>query len=210
VRAEAFDDAGRSVVDEVGERVITRPMPSMPLGFWNDPDGTRYRDAYFADYPGVWRHGDRFVVSSRCTCNIVGRSDATLNRGGVRLGTSEFYSVVEAFEEIADSLVVHVDDASSARGGIVLFVAPAGGHEVDDALRARIVGELRRQRSPRHVPDEIVAVPAIPRTLTGKKLEVPIKRILLGDDPASVVNPAALQDPSALEPFVALAAQVRA
>jgi acetoacetyl-CoA synthetase len=196
------------VIDEPGELVITEPMPSMPVCFWNDPGGERYRSTYFDHHPGKWRHGDRFIVTARGTCNIIGRSDATLNRGGVRLGTAEFYSVVEALPEVKDSLVVHVEDERRGRGRLLLFVVPASGRELDDELSARIASELRRQRSPRHVPDEIVSVPAIPKTLSGKKLEIPIKRILMGAEPSAVASPGALQDPDALAPFIAFAADL--
>lgn len=205
VRAEAFDEHGRSVIDEPGELVITQPMPSMPVGFWNDPDGRRYRGTYFDTYPGVWRHGDRFIVSPRGTCAVLGRSDATLNRGGVRLGTSEFYSVVESFAEVASSLVVHLEGPTGTAGELLLFVRLVEGFELDDDLRERLGQELGRQRSPRHVPDEVYAVAAIPMTLTGKKLEVPVKNLLLGAPPAEVANTGALQDPTSLEPFIALA-----
>jgi acetoacetyl-CoA synthetase len=207
VAAEAFDDQGRSVVDEPGELVITKPMPSMPVGFWNDDDGERYRSTYFDMYPGIWRHGDQFIVSPRGTCNIIGRSDATLNRGGVRLGTGEFYAVVDALPEVTASLVVHLEDGLGRRGALILFVVLADGLELDDALRTRLAHELRRQRSPRHVPDEAYAVGDIPRTLTGKKLEVPVKKILLGADPDTVANAGSLQNPAALDAFVAIAAQ---
>jgi acetoacetyl-CoA synthetase len=205
VAAEAYDEDGRSIIDEPGELVITKPMPSMPVKFWNDPGGERYRMTYFDKYPGVWRHGDRFIVSPRGTCDIIGRSDATLNRGGVRLGTSEFYDVVERMPEVADSLVVHLEDPAGARGALLLFVVLAEGAELDDDLRGRLARELRRQRSPRHVPDEVYAVASIPRTLTGKKLEVPIKRIMLGVDAATVAAPSSLQNPESLEEFVAVA-----
>jgi acetoacetyl-CoA synthetase len=202
---EAFDATGRPVRDKLGELVITRPMPSMPVAFWNDPDGHRLRDAYFAAYPGVWRHGDWIRIAPDGSCQITGRSDATLNRGGVRLGTSEFYTVVEGFPEVADSLVIHLDDPSGGPGELLLFVVLRGGAELDDGLRARIATELRAALSPRHVPDDIRAVAAVPRTLSGKKLEVPVKRILTGEAPASVASEGALADPHALDAFVSLA-----
>jgi acetoacetyl-CoA synthetase len=203
VAARAFDPAGRPVVGELGELVITEPMPSMPVGFWGDPDGSRYRAAYFADYPGVWRHGDwvRFAPAGHCV--VAGRSDATLNRGGVRLGTAEFYSVVENLPEVDDSLIVHLEDPDGGNGRLVLFVVADG--DLDDALRAKLVAALRDALSPRHVPDEIGSVPAIPRTRTGKKLEVPVKRILLGARVEDVASPDALADPHALDAFVAYA-----
>ena len=187
VQAEAWDDAGRPVLDQPGELVITKPMPSMPVAFWNDPDGELYRTAYFETWPGIWRHGDRFLLTDRGTSRILGRSDATLNRGGVRLGTSEFYSVVEAMPEVADSLVVHLtDDAGTSE--LVLLVALRDGIQLSDALREQIRAELRRQRSPRHVPDRIEQISAVPRTNSGKKLEVPVKKILAGAHPATVAN----------------------
>jgi acetoacetyl-CoA synthetase len=205
VAAAAFDVDGNEVVGELGEFVITEPMPSMPVGFWNDPDGERYRAAYFEHYPGVWRHGDWARFTERGSCVITGRSDATLNRGGVRLGTSELYAVVEELPEVADSLIVHLEDDEGGAGELALFVVLADGGALDDALRARIAGTLRSELSPRHVPDTIAAVPAIPRTLTGKKLETPVKRILRGDDADRVASRDALADPAAIDAFVALA-----
>jgi acetoacetyl-CoA synthetase len=180
-------------------------MPSMPVGFWNDPDGRRYRDAYFEHYPGVWRQGDWARVSPEGTWIITGRSDATLNRGGVRLGTGEFYAVVEELPEVLDSLVVHLEDPGGGAGELLLFVVLDDSAELDDDLRARIAGALRGELSPRHVPDRILAVPGIPRTLTGKKLEAPAKRILRGARPEEVANRDALLDPRALDAFVELA-----
>ena len=205
-RVEAFDAAGRSVVGERGELVITAPMPSMPVGFWGDDDGSRYRAAYFDDPPGVWRHGDFIELTERGSCIITGRSDATLNRGGVRMGTSEFYSVVDAVDGVQDSLVIHHDDPAGGPGELVLFVVLDPGVTVDDQLRRTLAAAIRTQLSPRHVPDVLHAVPAIPRTMSGKKLEVPIKRLLGGEPLEQVVNPGSLADPSALDAFVALAA----
>ncbi len=201
VDAVAFDPQGEPVVGELGELVIRRPMPSMPVGLWNDPDGSRYRAAYFDHFPGVWRHGDWVMFTERGSSVITGRSDATLNRGGVRLGTSEFYSVVEEFDEVLDSLVVHLGDPDE----LILFVVLRPGVELDDELRGRIAGGLRSALSPRHAPDTIVAVPAIPRTLTGKKLELPVKRILTGTSVADVVARDALVDPASIEAFAAYA-----
>jgi acetoacetyl-CoA synthetase len=208
-KVEAFDPAGRSLVGATGELVITAPMPSMPVAFWGDPDGSRMRAAYFDAFPGAWRHGDWLTITERGSCVISGRSDATLNRGGVRLGTAEFYAVVEALPEVADALVVHLEDDAGGAGELLLFIAPAPGAVLDDALRTRIGSTLRAELSPRHVPDAIVAVPAIPRTLSGKKLEVPVKRILLGMDPGTTASVDALADPGSLAPFVALAASRR-
>jgi len=198
---EAFSPDGTPLVGEQGELVITRPMPSMPVAFWDDPDGERYRAAYFDDFPGVWRHGDWVTFTDRGSCVISGRSDATLNRGGVRIGTAEFYAVVEAIPEVADSLVVHLDRDDR----LLLFVAMRDGASLTDELRARIGRELRTTLSPRHAPDEITAVPAIPRTLSGKKLEVPVKRIL-GGTPADVAaSRGSLADPRSLDAFEELA-----
>jgi acetoacetyl-CoA synthetase len=205
VAAAAFDADGKPVVGELGELVITEPMPSMPVGFWGDPDGTRYRDAYFDVYPGVWRHGDWVRFSESGSVIVAGRSDATLNRGGVRLGTAEFYGVVEELPEVADSLVVHLEDPAGGPGELVLFVVPASGAALDDVLRARIARELRAALSPRHVPDRVVAVPAVPRNRTGKKLELPAKRILLGAAPEDVASRDVLADPTSLDAFVELA-----
>jgi acetoacetyl-CoA synthetase len=198
---EAYSPDGRPLVGEQGELVITRPMPSMPVGFWNDPGGSRYRAAYFEDFPGVWRHGDWITFTERGSAVISGRSDATLNRGGVRVGTAEFYAVVESLPEIADSLVVHLD----AGDRLLLFVALRDGSELTDALRTRIASELRGALSPRHVPDEIIAVPAVPRTLSGKKLEVPVKRILTGTPAERAASRGSLADPTSLDAFVEMA-----
>ena len=201
VDAVAFDLGGNEVVGELGELVIRRPMPSMPVTFWNDPDGARYRASYFDFYPGVWRHGDWIQFDERGASFITGRSDATLNRGGVRLGTSELYGVVEEFDEVLDSLVVHLE----ATDDLLLFVVLRDGIELDAALKGRLSDALRNGLSPRHRPDDIVAVPAIPRTMTGKKLELPVKRILGGTAVADVVSKDALVDPDAIEPFAAYA-----
>ncbi len=197
---EAYDDDGKPVVGEVGELVITQPMPSMPVGFWNDPGGARYRESYFETYPGVWRHGDWIELLPDGGCVIFGRSDATLNRGGVRMGTSEFYRVVEGFPEIADSLVVDTGQLG-AEGRLIVYVVPAAGCVLDDDLAGRLRAALRSQLSPRHVPDEIHQVPGIPRTLSGKKLEVPVRKILLGADPERAADPSALANPEVLRYF---------
>jgi acetoacetyl-CoA synthetase len=198
---EAFSPDGEPLVGEQGELVITAPMPSMPVAFWGDVDGSRYREAYFADFPGTWRHGDWITFTERGSCVISGRSDATLNRGGVRIGTAEFYAVVESLPAVTDSLVVHLETDDH----LILFVALRGGAALDDDLRSRITADLRRSLSPRHVPDEIVAVPAIPRTLSGKKLEVPVKRILTGTPVDVAASRGSLADPASLDPFVTLA-----
>ncbi len=201
----AFDEAGKTVVGQVGELVITEPMPSMPVGFWNDPTGDRYREAYFDVFPGVWRHGDWITITDRGSCVITGRSDATLNRGGVRLGTSEFYSVVEGLDDVIDSLVIHLEDPDGGPGELLLFVVLADGRTLDDALRGRIVAALRGSLSPRHVPDEIHQVRAVPRTLSGKKLEVPVKRILTGTPVEAAAAKGALANPESLTAFEELA-----
>ena len=204
---EAFDESGVAVpAGTTGELVITAPMPSMPVGLWGDVDGSRYRSTYFEHFAGVWRHGDWITFEDDGACTISGRSDATLNRGGVRLGTSDFYAVVEALPEVVDSLVVHLDDRSdddSGMGQLILFVTLAAGVELTDDVRRTIATALRRDLSPRHIPDVIEAVPAIPRTLSGKKLEVPIKRILTGTPAADAASRDSLTDPDALDWFEA-------
>jgi acetoacetyl-CoA synthetase len=203
---QAFDPVGQPVgPGEVGELVIASPMPSMPVGFWNDPDRSRYREAYFDVFPGVWRHGDWITFTGHGSCVISGRSDATLNRGGVRLGTAEFYSVVESMEEVLDSVVVHLEDAEGGPGELLLFVVLADGLNLDDELRARIARELRTNLSPRHVPDQVFQVRSVPRTLSAKKLEVPVKRILTGTPVESAAAPGALANPESLDAFAELA-----
>ena len=205
-KIEAFDDAGHPVIGEVGELVLTEPLPSMPVGFWNDPDGSRFRESYFAVYPGVWRHGDWIKLTERGSCVIYGRSDSTLNRGGVRMGTSEFYRVIEGLPSIVDSLVVDTGSLEGdAIGKLWLFVVLAPGVTLDHELERRIKDVVKRDLSPRHVPDKIVAVRAVPRTLNGKKLEVPVKRILLGTPPDQAASRDTLADPTALDAFVELA-----
>jgi acetoacetyl-CoA synthetase len=206
-KIEAYDATGHAVVGEVGELVLTQPLPSMPVGFWGDADGSRFRESYFATYPGVWRHGDWLKLTERGSCVIYGRSDSTLNRGGVRMGTSEFYRVVEGLPEIVDSLVVDTGSLDGdAIGKLWLFVVLAPGVVLDHDLERRIKDTVRRDLSPRHVPDTIIAVRAVPRTMNGKKLEVPVKRILLGTPAEKAASRNTLADPSALDAFVALAA----
>jgi acetoacetyl-CoA synthetase len=209
VDVAAYDVEGRPVIGELGELVIRSPMPSMPVGFWNDPGDRRYHAAYFEHYPGIWRHGDWILFTERGSCVITGRSDATLNRGGVRLGTGELYAVVEELPEVLDSLIVHLEDPGGGAGELLLFVVLAPGHAMDDELRRRISTMLRSGLSPRHVPDVIEAVPAIPRTFTAKKLELPVKRILQGARPEDVASRDALAQPEALDAFVAFAASRR-
>ena len=192
---ESWDPEGRPLVGEVGELVITRPMPSMPLYMWNDPGGERYRDSYFDMYPGIWRHGDWIEITERGTAIITGRSDSTINRGGIRMGTAEIYRSVLALDEITDALVVDV-------GTMPLFVVLREGTDLDDDLVARIRARVREDCSPRHVPDEVVAVKEVPRTLSGKVLELPVKRILMGTPPEQAASRDSLQNPAALDFFV--------
>lgn len=193
VRLEAWDEGGEPLTEEVGELVITAPMPSMPLGFWGDPDGSRYREAYFSVYPDVWRHGDWVTVTERGSVIISGRSDSTLNRHGVRLGSADIYQVTEQFSEIDESLVIGAE-LGEGDYRLFLFVVAANGVELTDELRASIAAAIAAETSPRHVPDVIVAVPAIPHTRTGKKLEVPVKRLIQGHPVERVVSPEAVDD----------------
>jgi acetoacetyl-CoA synthetase len=208
VRAAAYDESGREVLDQLGELVITEPMPSMPVSFWNDADGSRLRDAYFVAYPGVWRHGDWIKRTPHGSFVVYGRSDSTLNRGGVRMGTADFYAVVEAFDEVADSLVIDTTQLAAAdEGALLCFLVLGDGTDlalVEPQLRMA----LRRQLSPRHVPDRFIAVAAVPHTLNGKKCEVPVKKILAGVDPSVAVSKEALANPESLVAFVQLAAEL--
>jgi len=203
-KVEAFDEHAHPVVGEVGELVITEPMPSMPVMFWNDPDGSRLREAYFETYPGVWRHGDWIKFTDRGSCVIYGRSDSTLNRGGVRMGTSEFYRVVEELPSVEDSLVIDTS-AAGVEGRLLLFVVLRDGASLDD-VSAELKQRIRSQLSPRHVPDEISAIDEVPRTLNGKKCEVPVKRILAGVPLEKAVSEGALKNPASMQPFLAAAA----
>ena len=203
-KVEAFDDMGQPLSGDLGELVITEPLPSMPLFFWNDPDGVRYQDSSFAMYSGIWRHSDWIKITERGTCVVTGRSDSTLNRGGVRMGSSEFYRVVEGLPEVLDSLVA--DTSSLDREGqLLLFVVLRPGAALDEALIGRINRTLRQELSPRHVPDAIYAVPEVPRTLNGKKMEVPIKRLLMGTPAERVANPGTMGNPQSLTFFLELA-----
>jgi acetoacetyl-CoA synthetase len=201
---QAFDERGRPLVDEVGELVITQPMPSMPLCFWNDPDGERLREAYFDMYPGVWRHGDWIELTSRGTAVIYGRSDSTINRGGVRMGTSEILRAVLALDEVVDALVVDVPQAGM-ESWMALFVVLRDDAELDEELRGAIARRVREDCSPRHVPDDVFRVDDVPRTLSGKLLEVPVKRILAGVAPERAASRDSLANPSALDWFAAFA-----
>ena len=203
---EAFDPAGEPIVDEVGELVITQPMPSMPVTLWNDPDGSRMHESYFEDFPGIWRHGDWIRITPRGSLVIRGRSDSTLNRGGVRMGTAEFYEVVESFDEVLDSLVIDTSGLEGARdGGELLCFLVLGPDVAFDDVAPQLKKALRTQLSPRHVPDRFLVVDDIPRTLNGKKSEVPVKRILAGTPPEKAVSKDALRNPEALENVVARA-----
>jgi acetoacetyl-CoA synthetase len=203
VAVDAFDDTGRSVIDEVGELVVTQPMPSMPVSFWNDPGDERYRESYFSTFPGVWRHGDWIRITPRGSAVIHGRSDATINRGGIRMGTAEIYRAVLAADDVVEALVVDVPPADgSGDSWMPLFVVLADARILNDELRTQIRQRVRRDCSPRHVPDDIVQVAQIPRTLTGKVLEVPVKKLLMGMDPDTVASRDALANPAALDWFV--------
>jgi acetoacetyl-CoA synthetase len=205
-KVEAFDEQGNSVVGHVGELVVTEPMPSMPLYFWGDADGSRYRESYFSVYPGVWRHGDWIEITRRGTCIITGRSDATIKRMGVRIGTSEIYRSVEALPEVVDSLAIDLETAGESEE-MVLFVELPEGKSLDPGLEDRIRRKIRSDLSPRYVPDKILQVPSVPKTLNGKKLEVPVKKLLMGGDPVKVVNMDSLSDPQSIGFFVELAAR---
>jgi len=207
VAAKAFNERGESVIDEVGELVITEPLPSMPVGFWNDPDRRRYRESYFEEFPGIWRHGDFFRINTRGGCFVLGRSDATLNRYGIRIGTAEIYRALAALPEVEDSLIVNLDLPD---GGFFmpLFVKLTRGASLETAAE-KIRDTLRREYTARHVPDRIIPVPAIPMTRTGKKMEVPVRRILLGMAPEKAANASAMADPHALDFFVEYATTQR-
>jgi acetoacetyl-CoA synthetase len=201
---EAWDEDGNALVGEVGELVITKPMPSMPVFFWSDPDGERYRSSYFEMYPGIWRHGDWIEITERGTAIIYGRSDSTINRGGIRMGTSEIYRAVLSLDEITDALVVDVPRPGT-EGWMPLFVVLREGETLDDDLIKRIAARVREDCSPRHVPNEVHEVAEVPRTLSGKVLEVPVKRILMGTPPEQAASRDSLANPLALDPFVELA-----
>jgi acetoacetyl-CoA synthetase len=204
---EAWDEDGKSVVDEVGELVVTEPMPSMPVFFWGDEDGSRYAEAYFERYPGVWRHGDWIEITSRGTAVIYGRSDSTINRSGVRMGTSEIYRAVLGVDEVVDALVVDVPRPGT-EGWMPLFVVLREGAVLDDELRRTIARRIRERCSPRHVPDEVFEIAEVPRTLSGKALEVPVKRILMGTPAEQAASRDSLANPAALDWFVELAGTI--
>jgi acetoacetyl-CoA synthetase len=200
-RVEAWSDEGKPLVGEVGELVICEPMPSMPIFLWGDDDGQRYRDSYFSMWPGIWRHGDWIEITDRGTAIIYGRSDSTINRGGVRMGTAEIYRAVLAVDDVADALVVDVP-REHEENWMPLFVVLKDGKELDDELAKRIRSRVREDCSPRHVPNDVIAIPAVPRTLSGKVLEVPVKRILMGHEPDRAASRESLANPEALDWFV--------
>ncbi|HEU4736833.1 MAG TPA: acetoacetate--CoA ligase [Solirubrobacterales bacterium] len=204
---EAWNEDGKPVIDAVGELVVTEPMPSMPVYFWGDPDGSRYRASYFELFPGVWRHGDWIEITARGTAVIYGRSDSTINRSGIRMGTSEIYRAVLSLDEIVDALVVDVPRPGT-EGWMPLFIVLREGAELDDDLRKEIAKRVRSQCSPRHVPDEVFAIDAVPRTLSGKVLEVPVKRILMGTPAAQAASRDSLANPAALDYFTEMAARL--
>jgi acetoacetyl-CoA synthetase len=204
---EAWDEDGNSVIDEVGELVVSEPMPSMPVFFWGDPDGSRYRASYFEQYPGAWRHGDWIEITSRGTAVIYGRSDSTINRSGIRMGTSEIYRAVLGLDEIVDALVVDIPRPGT-EGWMPLFIVLREGAELDDDLRREIARRVRARCSPRHVPDEVFSIAAVPRTLSGKVLEIPVKRILMGTPPEVAASRDSLANPAALDYFSEMAARL--
>ena len=208
VKAEAFSDDGNSLIDEVGELVITEPMPSMPLYFWNDPDNKRYNESYFELYPGLWRHGDWIKITSRGSSIIYGRSDSTLKRMGVRMGSSEIYSAVEELPEVVDSLILGFDTSG---GGyfMPLFVVLNNGLELNDVIKAKIRNNIKSRLSPRHVPDDIFSIPEVPRTMSNKKLEIPVKKILMGTPIKKAVNVDSMSNPQSIEIFLELGKKLK-
>jgi acetoacetyl-CoA synthetase len=208
-KVEAFDEQGHAVIDEVGELVITEPMPSMPLFFWNDSEGKRYRESYFEMYPGVWRHGDWIKITPRGSAIIYGRSDSTINRMGIRMGSSEIYRVVEGLPEVLDSLIVGVE-LPGGKYYMPLFVVLREGVALDDALKTKIKQSLRANVSPHHVPDEIIAIADVPRTLSGKKMEVPVKKLLLGVPVEKASSVDSMSNPQAMNFFVDFANKMNA
>jgi len=206
-KVDAFDEQGQPLIDEVGELVITEPMPSMPLFFWNDPNGERYQESYFNMYPGIWRHGDWIKITPRGSAIIYGRSDSTINRMGIRMGSSEIYRVVEGLPEVLDSLMVGVEQPGG-KYYMPLFVVLRENMQLDDELKAKIKARLRSNVSPHHVPDEIIAIPDVPRTLSGKKLEVPIKKLFMGVPVEKAVSRGALGNPQSLQFFVEFANKI--
>jgi len=205
----AYNDAGDPVLGQVGELVITRPMPSMPLYLWGDSDGSRYAESYFSTFPGAWRHGDWVRIDEDGTCAIYGRSDATIKRRGVRAGTSEIYRVVESIPGVADSLVVDVE-YPGGRSFMPLFVVLERGQALDEGMREMIRRKVGADLSPKLVPDDVVQIEEVPRTLNGKKVEVPVKRILMGTEPGAALSAESLRNPEAIEFFVGYRAKAEA
>jgi acetoacetyl-CoA synthetase len=206
VDGHAFDEQGNSLLGEVGELVITQPMPSMPVRFWNDKDDARYKETYFDTYPGVWRHGDFFLINERGGCFVLGRSDATLNRHGVRIGTAEIYRCMDAIDDVEDALIVNLD-LPDGDFFMPMFVKLRAGRALDDDLDRTIRKTLRERYSPRHVPEKIYQVDEIPYTITGKKMEVPVRRILMGTPVEKAANPSVMRNPESLEYFVRFVAE---
>jgi acetoacetyl-CoA synthetase len=204
IAVHAFNEQGDSVIDEVGELVVTQPMPTMPLFFWNDPENKRYLDSYFDHYPGVWRHGDWIRITPRGGAIIYGRSDATINRYGIRMGTAEIYRVVEELPEVLDSMVVDLEYLGR-ESYMPLFIVLREGQALDNDIEHRLREKIRTQLSARHLPNEIFLVPEIPRTLTGKKMELPIKKLLLGTPIEKIANPDAMSNPDSLQWYAAFA-----
>jgi len=202
VDLQAFDDDGNSLINEVGEFVVTQPMPSMPLYFWNDEGNERYKETYFDVYPGIWRQGDYFMINEEDGCFVLGRSDATLNRYGIRIGTAEIYRCVDGMDEVEDSIIVNLD-LPGEKFFMPLFVKLPEGKTLDDELKKKIAGKLRADYTPRHIPDEIYQVDEIPYTLTGKKMEVPVRKILMGRDVEKAANRDAMSNPGSLDYFIA-------
>jgi acetoacetyl-CoA synthetase len=207
-KVEAYDEEGNARIDEVGELVITEPMPSMPLYLWIDPEGERYWESYFDEYPGIWRHGDWIKVKPEGSAVIYGRSDSTINRGGVRMGTAEIYSAVEKVDEVADSLVIDIQKPDG-NAYMPLFVVLKEGRELDEELEKKIKTSVRENASPRHVPNEILNVSEVPRTLSGKKVEVPVKKILTGTSPEKAVSKDSLSNPDSLNFFIEYAERLQ-
>ncbi len=205
---QAFDEDGNALIDAVGELVIAQPMPSMPIRFWGDSDGSRYRASYFEVYPNVWRHGDWLKINRRGGCVIYGRSDSTINRHGVRMGTAELYPIVEAFPEVLDSLIIDLE-LLGRDSRLLLFVTLREGYALTESLKEAIKMQLRVNVSPRHCPDEIITVAAVPYTLSGKKMEVPIRKILLGMTVEQAAKREAMRNPESLEFFIGYAAKLR-
>jgi len=201
VDLQAFDEDGNSLINEVGEFVVTQPMPSMPLYLWNDEGNVRYKETYFEEYPGVWRQGDYFMINEEDGCFVLGRSDATLNRYGIRIGTAEIYRAVDGMDEVEDSIIVNLD-LPGEQFFMPLFVKLPEGSSLNDDLKKRINQKLRADYTPRHCPDEIYQVDEIPYTLTGKKMEVPVRKILMGKDATKAANKDAMSNPGSLNYFI--------